>query len=92
MIKLPWAHCVFSEQTILRVRQLYRPDKPTSWREVSLNQMTIVKLLRLVGDSRFAPTQFSVTPIQPLPHWLVKRRLFREWTSSHVSVILTKPA
>ena len=25
MIRLPWAHLFFSEQTILRVRQLYRP-------------------------------------------------------------------
>ncbi len=91
MIRLPWAHYFFSEQTILRVRQLYRPNKPTCWREVSLNQMTIAKLLRLVGESNFTLTHMSVTPIGPLPKALVRLPLFREWTTADVSVILTKP-
>jgi SAM-dependent methyltransferase len=91
MIKVPWAHCVFSEKTILRVRQLYRPDKPTCWREVSLNQMTIAKLLTLVSGSGFILTDLALTPIGRLPKWLVRLPPFREWTCSHVSVILTKP-
>ena len=91
MIRLPWAHGIFSERTILRVRQLYRPNKPTCWREVALNQMTIAKLLRLVRASRFSLSYFSVTPIRPLPRWLVRLRPFREWTTADVSVILTKP-
>jgi hypothetical protein len=90
MIKAPWAHLLFSEKPILRVRQLYRPNKPTCWREVSLNQMTIAKLLRLVRDSRFTLTDLSLTPIGPLPRWLVSLRPFREWTASDVSVILAK--
>ena len=92
MIRWPWAHCVFSEKTILRVRQLYRPNKPICWREVSLNRMTVAKLLRLVRTSRFTLTDLSFTPIGPLPHWLVRLRPFREWTTADVSVILTKPA
>jgi len=91
MIRMPWAHLLFSESTILRVRQLYRPNRPTSWREVALNQMTIRKLLQLANASGFALTDLSVTPIGPLPRWLVRTRLFREWTTSDVSVILTKP-
>lgn len=91
MIRLPWAHGVFSEQTILRVRQLYRPNQPTCWREVSLNQMTIAKLLALVAASRFELSHLTVTPIGPLPRFLVQTRLFREWTTADVSVILTKP-
>lgn len=90
MIKRPWAHIVFSEKTILRVRQLYRPNKPKCWKDVLLNQMTIKKLLKLVEDSRFSLVDLCVTPIKPLPQWLVNKRIFREWTSSDVSVILTK--
>ena len=91
MIKLPWAHAVFSERTILRVRQLYRPNKPTCWREVGLNKMTVAKLLRLVKDTRFVVSDLSFTPIRPLPGWLVRLPLFREWTTADTSVILTKP-
>lgn len=91
MIKLPWAHFVFSERTILRVRQLYRPNKPKAWREVGLNQMTVATLLRLVKSSNFEVSDLSFTPIRPLPRWLVGLRLFREWTTADTSVILTKP-
>lgn len=91
MIKAPWAHVLFSERTILRVRQLYRPDHPTCWREVSLNQMTIKKLLTLIRNSGFSLTSLAFTPIGPLPRWLARQRICREWTTSDVSVILTKP-
>jgi SAM-dependent methyltransferase len=91
MIKRPWAHAVFSEQTILKVRQLYRPNKPTCWQEVGLNKMTVAKLLRLVKDTRFVVSDLSFTPIRPLPLWLVRLPLFREWTTADTSVILTKP-
>lgn len=92
MIRLPWAHCVFSERTILRVRQLYRPDKPMTWREVSLNRMTVANMLRLVEASGFILTSLSFTPIRPLPKSLVGLRFFREWTTADTSVILTKPS
>jgi SAM-dependent methyltransferase len=91
MIKVPWAHVFFSEKTILRVRQLYRPNKPVRWSEVALNQMTIAKFSRLIEESEFALTDYSATPIRPLPRWLVRLRPFREWTTAAVSVILTKP-
>lgn len=90
MIKIPWAHLFFSEKTILRVRQLYRPNKPVCWREVSLNQMTIKKALGLVRDSPFNLSKILLLPIGPLPNWVVNMRIFREWTSSRVSLILTK--
>lgn len=91
MIALPWAHAVFSEQTILRVRQLYRPNLPVCWREVGLNKMTVAKFLHLVADTPFVVTDLSFTPIRPLPAWLVRLPLFREWTTADTSVILTKP-
>lgn len=91
MIRLPWAHCLFSMRTILRVRQLYRPNKPTSWPEVGLNQMTVARFLTLVTETGFRLSDLSFTPIRPLPRWLVSLRWFREWTTADVSVILTKP-
>ena len=91
MIRLPWAHCVFSEKTILTVRRLYRPDKPTTWREVSLNQITVAKFIELVRQSGFTVDELTVEPIGPLPRWLVTLTLFREWTSTATSAILTKP-
>lgn len=91
MIKLPWAHLLFSEKTILRVRQLYRPNKPKCWREVSLNRMTVKKLLRLADASRFVVTDLSFTPIRPFPKWLASLPAFREWMTADTSVILTKP-
>jgi SAM-dependent methyltransferase len=92
MIRLPWAHCLFSEKTILRVRQLYRPDKPTNWREVSLNQITVARFMELVRRSGFIVDHLSLEPIGPLPRWLVTLTPFREWTSTSTSAILTKPA
>lgn len=91
MIRLPWAHLFFSEKTILRVRQLYRPNKPMTWDEVSLNQMTIAKFLSLIRDSQFILSEFLLKPIGPLPRVLTRLRLFREWTNTMVSVILSKP-
>lgn len=91
MIKMPWAHLLFSKKTILRVRQLFRPAKPTRWQEVSLNKMTIKKLLRLIKQTNFSIEDLSYNPIRPLPRWIVKRLIFREWTVSDVSAILRKP-
>jgi SAM-dependent methyltransferase len=91
MIRMPWAHCLFSEKTILRVRQLYRPDKPMTWPEVSLNRISVRKFLELVRSTGFTLDELILEPIGPLPRWLVKLAMFREWTTTATSVILTKP-
>ncbi len=91
MIRLPWAHLFFSEETILTVRQLFRPNKPACWDDVMLNQMTISKLLGLIRQSGFLLTFFGTIPIHPVPLWFSRLRMCREWTTSRVSVILTKP-
>jgi len=90
MIKLPWAHRVFSEKTILSVRQLYRPNKPTCWREVALNQMTISKFVGLIERSGFTFSQLRLKPIRPLPQLVTRLKLTREWTTSEVSAVLVK--
>jgi SAM-dependent methyltransferase len=92
MIRLPWAHVVFSEKTILRVRQLYRPNKPTCWREVCLNCMTISRFQRIVAASGFEVSRFTLTAIRPLPDWVTRLKLTREWLTSTVVAVLRKPA
>lgn len=91
MIRMPWAHVVFSCKTILRVRQLYRPNKPESWSEVGLNQMTIQKFLSVIDRSSFPMADLVLRPIGPLPKFLARSKLCREWLISNVSVVLTKP-
>jgi SAM-dependent methyltransferase len=91
MIKRPWVHCLFSERTILRVRRLYRPNKPTRWRDVALNQMTIAKFVALVGQTRFDVSELSLRPIRPLPSWVASIPVAREYATSNVAAVLTKP-
>ncbi|MGH8249521.1 MAG: class I SAM-dependent methyltransferase [Steroidobacteraceae bacterium] len=92
MIRLPCAHYFFSERTILRVRQLFRPNAPITWGETGLNQMTVRKLLALCTASGFELTRIVLTPIRPLPRWLTRLRPFREWMNSNIAVVLTKPS
>lgn len=90
MIRLPWAHLFFSEKTILSVRQLYRPNKPTCWNDVALNRMTLAKFMRLVNDSGFSFENMRLLPIRPLPPLVTRLKLTREWTTSEVSAVLKK--
>ena len=94
MIKYPWMHFIFSERTILGVRRLYRPDQAMRWADTDggLNQMTIAKFVGLVEASGFTMTRLALTPIRPLPAAIANLRLWREFTTSHVSAVLTKPA
>ena len=91
MIRLPWAHVFFSERTILRVRQLYRPNKPATWREVNLNRMTIKKFRNLIANTQFESEFFDIQPIGIFPKFVSKIPFFREFTASTVSAILRKP-
>jgi len=90
MIKCPWSHVVFSERTILNVRQLFRPNSPARWGDVALNRMTISKFLSLIHRTDFKLTYLSLIPIRPLPKWISSLKWMREWTTSTVSAIMTK--
>jgi hypothetical protein len=54
--------------------------------------MTVAKFLAILDASPFLVSDFRLTPIRPLPAWLVRLRPFREWTTANVSAILTKPS
>lgn len=94
MIKYPWAHFIFPESTIMRVRRLYRSDNAERFEDVEggLNRMTIRKFLRSVALSGFDIEKLIVTPIRGTPAVLAHLPGIREFVSSRVSAILVKPA
>jgi len=85
----PWMHALFSERTILRVRQLYLPNAPLTYGECGLNQMTIRKFRQIIVESPLNVTMMSLTK----SHWAPKllSALLPEITTAHVSAILTRP-
>jgi 2-polyprenyl-3-methyl-5-hydroxy-6-metoxy-1,4-benzoquinol methylase len=94
MIKYPWAHFLFSEQTIMAVRKMYRNDGATRFIETEggLNQMTISKFERLVSESGFECKGLSLTPIRIFPMFLTKLPGLRELITTVVSAELVRPA
>jgi len=88
----PWAHLVFTEAALLRWRADFKSDGATRFGEVAggLNQMTIARFERLVGESPFELAALEAVPIRRL-RWLANR-LTREVTTAIVRVTLVKPA
>ncbi|GEM_PF-477287 len=85
----PWAHLLFTEQSLLRWRARYCSDGATRFHEIrgGLNQMTIRRFERLVEESPFQITEFAAVPIRPLR--LLHNRLTREFFTSIVRCKLT---
>lgn len=92
MIKIPWAHLIFSEKTILSVRKLYRQDNAMTFGEVEggLNKMTIKKFKKYVELSGFHLQSFTLTPLKGL-RFLIKIPYICEFFTSQVSAVLIKP-
>lgn len=80
----PWAHLLFTERALLRWRCNYFNDGATRFHEVSggLNQMTISRFVRLVGESPLRMMDFMAIPIRPT-RW-IHNRLTREFFTSMV--------
>lgn len=91
MTKYPWAHVLFSENTIMAVRKLYKNDNAGRFEEVEggLNQMTIKKFIRLCKNSGFSIEKLFLTPVKGLS-LLIKIPFIREFFTSHVSAVLVK--
>jgi SAM-dependent methyltransferase len=62
----PWAHLIFTEQSLIRWRSDFKTDGATRFSEVEggLNQMTIRRFNRLVGESDFRFQSFEAAPIR----------------------------
>jgi SAM-dependent methyltransferase len=85
----PWAHLIFSEAALIRWREDRRPDRPRTFREAGLNQITIRQFQRLV-----AATPFELERLEPVPIRRVRRlhnRITREFFTSIVRAKLRTP-
>jgi SAM-dependent methyltransferase len=89
---LPWVQVLFREETILAVRALYRSDGATRFGEVDggLNQMTVGRLHSLVHNGRFQVAKFQPVAVRRWS-WLVRNAFLREYFTSVVTCMLTKP-
>jgi 2-polyprenyl-3-methyl-5-hydroxy-6-metoxy-1,4-benzoquinol methylase len=89
---LPWMHFIFKEETIMAVRAVYRQDGAKRFGEVEggLNQMTVVRFIRLAENSNFQIEKLRLIPIKGLS-WLVRNHSIREYFTSVVQCVLKKP-
>lgn len=93
MIKYPWAHLLWSEKTILKVRSLYRDDHPARYEDVDggLNKMTIRRFEREVRKGGFTIERMVLRPIRPLPGLITRLPFVREFFTSTVAAELRAP-
>lgn len=87
----PWAHLIFSERALLQWRAELRSDGATRFSEVAggLNQMSIRRFERLVGQSPLTCESLECVPIRKLHP--IHNRLTREFTSAVVRATLSRP-
>ena len=62
----PWAHLLFTEDSLIRWRSDFKSDGATRFSEIEggLNQMTIRRFRQLVQESEFEFKSFEATPIR----------------------------
>ncbi len=80
----PWAHLVFTEAALIRWRSDFKTDGATRFSETDggLNQMTIRRFERIVGQSSFEFEKFEAVPIRKLR--LFTNDFTREFTTAIV--------
>jgi SAM-dependent methyltransferase len=90
--KLPWAHLLFSESTVMAVRSRFRSDGAKSHAEIEggLNKMSVRRFERLVALSglRFGYSRYDTVKHLPLGHIPLLRELF----INRISCLLRNPA
>ncbi|MGH9436479.1 MAG: class I SAM-dependent methyltransferase [Terriglobia bacterium] len=64
----PWAHLIFTEKALIRWRSDFKSDGATRFSEVKggLNQMTVRRFEKLVGQSDFDIERLEAVPIRRL--------------------------
>jgi SAM-dependent methyltransferase len=79
----PWAHLLFSEESLIKWRSDFKRDGAKKFYEVEggLNQMTIKRFESLVKKSGLKIKSMECVPIKALK-WLAKWPMTREFTTS----------
>lgn len=87
----PWAHLIFSEESLIRWRADFKTDGARFFGEVEggLNQMTINRFEKIVKNSGLKIQSIDLVPIRPLK-WLSRLPGTREFTTSLVRCVLVK--
>lgn len=89
--KVPWLNIFFPEETVMKVRERYRPDGARSYEEVDsgLNRMTITKFEHIMSQCSLATVARNyecvggIGPLGKLP-------LLRELFINRVNIVLAK--
>jgi 2-polyprenyl-3-methyl-5-hydroxy-6-metoxy-1,4-benzoquinol methylase len=99
MTKVPWAHLMFSEQTIMAERKRFRPDEDAeTFAEVrgGLNKMTYARFRKLMAETGFEPVYFETnvgdSRAVKTMRALAKVPLLREYFTQSVYSIWRNPA
>jgi SAM-dependent methyltransferase len=91
MVRYPWAHILFSEETMMEVRKLFRKDNADRLEEVEggINRMTINRFKKSVKTSGFKLEKLSLTPVKGLMP-LARIPYVQEFFTAHLSAILER--
>jgi ubiquinone/menaquinone biosynthesis C-methylase UbiE len=87
--RLPWVNVLFSEKTVMKVRQNFRDDGATRYEDVrgGLNRMTLAKFEKIILCSGMRVEWLSYYATKTLP-FVTKLPVVREFLTSAVACIL----
>lgn len=90
--KLPWAHLLFSESTVMAVRSRFRSDGARSHAEVEggLNKMSVARFERLVENAGLRADYSRYDAVKHITP-LVRVPLVRELFINRISCLLLSP-
>jgi SAM-dependent methyltransferase len=98
MTRLPWAHLLFSEQTIMAERRRFRPNEDAgSFAEIKggLNKMTFRRYCDIMADTGFEPLYFETNvsdhPAVKAMKAIARIRPLREYFTQSVYSIWRRP-
>ena len=88
--RVPWAHLLFPESTVMRVRARYRSDGATCHAEVEggLNKMSVARFERLVRASHLRVAYCRYDTVKRLP--VARVPVLRELFINRISCVLAR--
>jgi ubiquinone/menaquinone biosynthesis C-methylase UbiE len=91
--RLPWIHFIFSERTVLAVREQYETDGAQRYEDTvaCVNRMTVRRFYRLIENSKFVRSHVALRPVWGLSR-LANNPLTRELFTSEVECEMLKPS